>query len=150
MRLYLDANAIVYAVEGPEELRTTVTAWLDKAESSPEGVVCTSRLSFTECYARSLREGNAAAFQALEGFFNASGIEILSLDDGLVDIATDLRKDFSLKTIDALHVATAIRAKANVFLTRDGGISRYESIRGVKTEHINPLVDRDPNLTVLK
>lgn len=143
MRLYLDANAIVFVVEGPDELRATVTAWPDKAENSPDGAVCTSRLSFTECYTQSLREGNRVAFQALEGFFNTSGIEILSLDEDLVDIATDLQKDFSLKTVDALHVATAIRAKADVFLTRDSGISRYPSIRGVQTKHIGPLRDSD-------
>lgn len=136
MRLYLDANAIVFVVEGPDELRATVTAWLDKAENSPDGAVVTSRLSFTECYTQSLRERNTAAFQALERFFNTSGVEILSIDDDLVDIATDLQKDFSLKTIDALHVATAIRSKSDVFLTRDGGISRHASIRGVQIEHI--------------
>ncbi len=36
MRLYLDANAIVFVVEGPDDLRATVAAWLDKAEASLE------------------------------------------------------------------------------------------------------------------
>lgn len=135
MRLYLDANAIVFAVEGPDNLRATVTAWLDKAEASPGGVACTSRLSFTECYTASLRQKDDAKFGALERFFKMSGVEILSLDDDLVDLATDLQRDFSLKTIDALHVATVIRAKADGFLTRDGGVSRYPVIRGVQTQY---------------
>ena len=41
---------MVSVVEGPDDLRATVAAWLDRAEKSPEGVVCTSRLSLTECY----------------------------------------------------------------------------------------------------
>lgn len=73
----------------------------------------------------------------MERFFNTSGIEILSVDDELVDLAADLQKDFSLKTVDALHVATAIRANAEVFLTRDAGISRYRVIRGVRTKSIS-------------
>ena len=137
MRLYLDANAIVFVVEGPDNLRAVVSAWLDKVEGSPGGVTCTSRLSFTECYTESLRQGNDAKFKEMERFFNTSGVEILSIDDGLVDVATDLQRDFSLKAVDALHVATAIRAKADVFLTRDSGISRYAIIRGVQTQHIS-------------
>lgn len=67
----------------------------------------------------------------MDRFFTGGGIEILSLDDGLVDIATDLQRDSSLRTIDAIHVATAIRARADVLLTRDGRIARYAVMRTV-------------------
>ena len=72
----------------------------------------------------------------MDRFFTGGGIEILSVDDELVDIATDLQKDFSLRTIDALHVSTAIRARADVLLTRDGGIAQYAMIRAVRIERI--------------
>lgn len=137
MRLYLDANAIVFTVEGPGHLREAVAVWLDRAEAAVNGVILTSRLSRIECLTQSLREKDSAKFEAMDRFFTGGGIEILSLDDGLVDIATDLQRDFSLRTIDALHVATAIRAKADVFLTRDGGIARYATIRTVRIERIS-------------
>jgi predicted nucleic acid-binding protein len=137
MRLYLDANAIVFTVEGPDPLREAVAVWLDRAEAAANGAILTSRLSRIECLTKSLRERDGARFEAMDCFFTGGGIEILSLDDGLVDIATDLQRDFSLRTIDALHVATAIHAKADVFLTRDAGIARYATIRSVRIERIS-------------
>ena len=137
MRLYLDANAIVFTVEGPNHLREAVAVWLDRAEAALDGVIITSRLSRIECLTQSLREKDATKFEAMDRFFTGGGIEVLSIDDELVDIATDLQKDFSLRTIDALHVATAIRARADVLLTRDGGIARYAMIRTVRIERIN-------------
>ena len=69
MRLYLDANAIVFVVEGPARLRDVVAEWLDKVESDPTGVTCTSRLSLTECYTKSLRAKNETKFREMDRFF---------------------------------------------------------------------------------
>ena len=135
MRLYLDANAIVFAVEGPDSLRDFVTSWTERAESAPSGVVMTSRLSLSECFTRPLREKNAEATENMRRFF-AGRTHLLSVDDELVDIATDLHNEFSFRTIDALHVASAIRAKADIFLSRDAGICRYRQIRDVTCEQI--------------
>ncbi|MEO8500211.1 MAG: type II toxin-antitoxin system VapC family toxin [Vicinamibacteria bacterium] len=135
MRLYLDANAIVFAVEGPDRLRDFVAAWTERAESSPEGAVLTSRLSLSECLILPIRRKDEAAIEKLQRFF-AGSVQVLSVDDELVDMATDLHREYSLKTIDALHLATAIRGKADVFLTRDAGIARYPRIRSVTCEQI--------------
>lgn len=135
MRLYLDANAIVFAVEGPATFREFVTSWTARAEAAPNGVVLTSRLSVSECLTRPLRDNDEAKVARMEAFFRAK-IRVLSVDDGLVDLATGLHREFSFKTMDALHVASAIRANADVFLTRDTGINRYPRLRGVVCEAI--------------
>lgn len=135
MRLYLDANAIVFAVEGPDPLREFVTSWTARAESAPGGVVLTSRLSVSECLTRPYREKDESRIANMKAFFRTR-VQMLSVDDALVEMATELHHDFSLKTIDALHVATALRANADVFLTRDAGINRYPSLRGLRCEAI--------------
>lgn len=137
MRLYVDANAIVFAVEGPDHLREFVTSWTARAESAAEGVVLTSRLSVSECLTRPYREKSEIRIANMKAFFRTR-VQLLSVDDALVEMATELHRDFSLKTIDALHVATAIRARADVFLTRDTKIIRYPSLRGLKCEAIPP------------
>ena len=135
MRLYLDANAIVFAVEGPEVLRAFVTNWTSRAETADAGVVLTSRLSIAECLTRPMRDRDEARIDQMKAFFRTR-VQLISVDDSLVDLATELHGEFSLKTIDALHVASAIRARADVFLTRDTGINRYKTLRGIACEAI--------------
>ena len=43
MRLYLDANPIIYSIEGVLDFRQAALAWIERAESA-QGVVITSRL----------------------------------------------------------------------------------------------------------
>ena len=43
MRLYLDANPIIYSIEGLPEFRLAALAWIERAEAN-RGLVITSRL----------------------------------------------------------------------------------------------------------
>ena len=47
MRLYLDANPIIYSIEGVPHFRQASLDWIARAEA--DGVVITSRLSRLEC-----------------------------------------------------------------------------------------------------
>jgi hypothetical protein len=47
MRLYLDACAIIYSVEGSPRFRMTVLNKIATVETSPQGVLLTSQLSRT-------------------------------------------------------------------------------------------------------
>ncbi len=38
MRLYLDANVIIYLVEGSDGLRNSVLSWTDQAEAQPDRI----------------------------------------------------------------------------------------------------------------
>ena len=58
MRLYLDANAIIYGIEGVPGLRRAAFRWIEEAEARPEGVMITSRLSMLECRVKPLRKGD--------------------------------------------------------------------------------------------
>jgi predicted nucleic acid-binding protein len=52
-------------------------------------------------------------------FFNSSEVVILELTKEVVDRAANLRAFGKLKTPDARHVATAMLARVDVFLTGD-------------------------------
>jgi len=47
---------------------------------------------------------------------------------GVAESAADLRARYNLRTPDALHVATAIDAGCDAFLTNDTGIKRVQEI----------------------
>jgi len=42
MRLYLDANVIIYMVEGTAGLRDAILSWTERAEAEADGLLITS------------------------------------------------------------------------------------------------------------
>jgi len=53
LRLYLDANAIIYSVEGLPGFQAGVSRWVRQVEAAA-GLLITSRLSMLECRGRRL------------------------------------------------------------------------------------------------
>ncbi len=58
MRLYLDANVIIYGVEGAGTLRTAVLDWVDRVEAQNDGFLLTSELSLLECLVKPTRDSD--------------------------------------------------------------------------------------------
>ena len=55
MRLYLDANLIVYSVEGPPQLKEFCLARLREVDAQPAGSLVASRLSRVEVLVKPIR-----------------------------------------------------------------------------------------------
>ena len=125
---YLDASCIIYLVEGDPELRAAVSNRIESVRAHPEGALITSRLSLLECRTKPLREGDAATLVAYDTFFAAARLVIVELGRAVVDRATQIRARYGLKTPDALHVAAALEAGADVFVTGDEAIRRCSEI----------------------
>jgi uncharacterized protein len=123
MRLYLDANPIIYSIEGVPEFRAAALAWIERAEAA-SGAVITSRLSRLECRVRPLRDGNTELLTRFEGFFAREGLDLAEITPEVVETATALRAAHGFRPPDAIHLATAILAKADVFLTGDRNLGR--------------------------
>lgn len=66
-----------------------------------------SRLSLMECRVKPLRESNADLLQRYAEFFAA--VQVLELSAETIDLATELRADYGLKTPDALQAASALQ-----------------------------------------
>ena len=127
MRLYLDASAIIYAVESVPPFRDLVVARIAQAVQS--GDVLTSQLSRLECRVKPLRDGDRLLLQRFEDFFTRQGVTVAHLSPAVVDRATELRARTGFRTPDALHLATAIEHGADVFLTGDNRLERCDAMR---------------------
>ncbi len=128
MRLYLDANPIIYSIEGVPEFREAALSWIERAET-PNGVVITSRLSRLECRVKPLREGHAELLERFEGFFAREGFELVEISAEVVEAATALRAAHNFRPPDAIHLATATLSKADVFLTGDRNLARCPGLK---------------------
>lgn len=95
-----------------------------------EITVVTSTITLTEALAKPLREGAndlAAAYRAM--LKETPGILLHPVDSVTADRAAELRARYNLKTPDALHVATAVEAGCDAFLTNDLDLRRIVEIR---------------------
>ncbi len=61
-------------------------------------------------------------------FYQTTGISVISVSPSAGDLAAELRARYNLRTPDALHVACAIDAGCDAFLTNDTAIKRVSEI----------------------
>lgn len=63
-------------------------------------------------------------------FFTLPSLEIIELTEDVINLATDLRANYSssLRTPDALQVACALKADASKFFTGDKKLSAIQEI----------------------
>jgi predicted nucleic acid-binding protein len=129
MRLYLDACAIIYAIEGAEPFHSAVLRRVKEVESLTGGVLLTSRLSLLECRVKPIRQNNTELLSRYNDFFTRTKVEIVEISSAVIDRATTLRAALNFKTADSIHVATAHEAHADVFLTGDASLARCPDVR---------------------
>ena len=125
---YLDASAIIYLVEGGAVAQGLVADRIVAAEGDPAGRVLTSQLARLECRMKPLRAGDAALLATYDAFFTRARLEVVDVSATAIDRATELRARYGFKTPDAIHLACAIVARADVFVTGDANLARCTEI----------------------
>lgn len=135
MRVYLDACTIIYLVEAAspfhEIARTRIVGLLRDQRS----LLMTSHLSRLECRVGPLRARDSALLERYEQFFSRRRVTIAEVSGSVIDLATDLRVKYELRTPDAIHLATALVETSDVFVTGDKTFARCGEI------HIEVLTD---------
>jgi len=109
--IYLDACMVIDLVEGnPRQQAILVQYLVGKWIYSSELVRLESRI-------KALRENRQDFLKAYDDYFRQC--ELVPFDRALFDKATELRLLHRLKTPDALHLAAALQAGCEEFLTND-------------------------------
>jgi predicted nucleic acid-binding protein len=129
MKLFLDACSIMYLLESHQQQGQATRLLITQALQNKTQLIV-SRLSFLECRVVPLKEKNAALLASYDRFFQLSSVQIIELTTDVINIATDLRANYSqsLRTPDALQIACALSAKADQFLT---GHKKLSVIQGI-------------------
>ena len=119
MRIYLDSSPVIYYVEG-------ILAYWDKIVSilEPDNVRrVASDVTRLECRMKPIRESNETLIDEFDLFFE--GAEIVPLTTDVVDLATLYQAHHRYTTPDALHLAAAVVADCDIFLTNDRRLSSF-------------------------
>ncbi|NMC70370.1 MAG: type II toxin-antitoxin system VapC family toxin [Myxococcales bacterium] len=123
-RLFLDTNIVVRFVEGTAETRDRLQRRLAGVRAGTDAVV-TSELVRFECLVGPRRSGARAVEMLYERFFSAGENDVRPLDRAVFDLAVGIRAEHRFSTPDALHLATAIVAGCDIFLTADRTLARF-------------------------
>lgn len=118
---YLDSNVFIYALEGQVGPLRSAAAWLLRVAYDGSCVARTSLVSRAEALVRPLRMHQVTLADRYRGLLSGSGpVLVYALDERVIEFAAGLRADYpSLKLVDALHVATAVRTGCDVLITAD-------------------------------
>lgn len=109
----LDADVLIYAAIPDHPLGSRVRALLD----DPEQVCAGSVLLLPEVLGKPLRDGRTEEIRALTELLRL--IHLHPLDLATAEVATALSGRYGLRAADAAHLATAVIAGADQFVTNN-------------------------------
>jgi predicted nucleic acid-binding protein len=126
--IFVDTNTVIYYVEKIEPYRSASAPLWDALNAGTQEVL-TSDLTLLEVLVKPLRAGDvplATLYRNL--LLGTIGLTSLPIDRNTLEAAAALRAAVGLKTPDAIHAATALLAKATLFLTNDPGFKKVSNL----------------------
>ena len=77
----------------------------------------------------SVASGANGGHITIDDFFLRRSLNLIDIGSSIIDLATELRVRYGLKTPDAIHVATAMECGADLILTGDRDMVRMKEIK---------------------
>lgn len=126
--LYVETAPFIYYTEqraGYVEKMRVVFTDVDRGRVH----VITSVVTLAEILMKRLKENDPTLVRRYrEMFYRTQHMTLVPISAGVAESAADLRARYNLRTPDALHVATALDAGCDAFLTNDTDITRVNEI----------------------
>jgi predicted nucleic acid-binding protein len=126
--LYIETAPLIYYVEENPAYVTKMDAIIKAVETTTIEAV-SSVILLTEVLPHPIKLGNTKLEQEYRNILlHSGGFGLLPVTGQIAEFAADLRARYNLRTPDALHVATAISAGCDAFLTNDIALQRVAEI----------------------
>jgi predicted nucleic acid-binding protein len=136
-RVYVDAQILIYTVERfPQYFDVLLLLW--QASKGGQLEVVTSELSILEVMTGPMKTGSQHLIQAYEGLIMGTEIGLIPIDSQVLLDAARLRAETSLRTPDAIHVATAILAGCQTLVTND---LAFRSVSSIDVQILKDIVE---------
>lgn len=120
--IYWDSDAFLGWLQNEPGKAELCEGTIKRAEAG-EVLIVTSALTITEVlWLRGAPKITREKADILRRFFRRSFIRVRNVTRAIGELAQDLVWDHNIKPKDAIHVATALNAKAPVLETFDGGL----------------------------
>jgi predicted nucleic acid-binding protein len=127
--LYLDANVFIFAALSTHDYGSKAESLLDRIQRGEEKAI-TSALTFDEVFWEVKRNrGLEKALETSEALLYYPNLEIIAADREIVLSAIQIIKKYNLAPRDALHAATAIKAKVDYMVTTDKDFRKVKELK---------------------
>ena len=135
-RTYLDANLYIYLFEGVPRYRQLMADLVREIDRQDIRVIA-SELTFVEILPGPVREGRRRLVaNYLELMQRTPRFTLAPADRPVIERAVQLRADLRLRSMDALHLATALVHGCETFLTNDERLAAPDEIRLVTLKEL--------------
>lgn len=123
-RVYFDTNLFIYFLEGDERYLPACLPFFQAVEDGAiEGV--SGDLAVAELLVKPLRLNDSFGTEQVRALFGAQGyFKALPHDRQTLEFAAHIRATQQLGMVDAIHLATAIKARCSHILTNDDRLAR--------------------------
>ena len=125
--IYVDSNIVIYMIEQPAQFGLRASARLAALTKAGDDIVV-SELTRLECRSNVVAAANPRLLGQYDTFFSQAVARVMPLSRAVVDRATEIRGRYRFKTPDSLHLAAAVEAGSQVFLTNDLRLSRFPDL----------------------
>ncbi|MGC1871123.1 MAG: PIN domain-containing protein [Acidobacteriaceae bacterium] len=136
--IYWDTMLFVYWLESNPEYKHRVQEIHDRMEQR-EDKLCTSTFAVGEMLISSAKAKDVTMRSLIRGYFETSGVKLLPFDWETAELYSHIRAENHVSPADAIHLASAAQARADLFLTNDRRLSRL-TIPGI---HFIAAMDTD-------
>lgn len=125
----LDTSVFIYLLHERSPYHGAATKIWTRIERGPDRALF-SQIGMVELLTGPKKQGRPDLAQQYRDLFGSiARLAIVGLTHDIVEIASDLRAKYGVRTPDAIHVATAIVGGADRFITNDRRLSRITEIK---------------------
>jgi predicted nucleic acid-binding protein len=121
--IFWDTNLFIYLLEDSptfaqavEDLRRRMLRRKDR--------LLTSAMSLGEILTKPFSTGNTALADRYRKYFAAPNVTVSTFDSGAAEAYAHIRQDRSIQPADAIQLACAVSAEADLFITNDYRLSQ--------------------------
>jgi predicted nucleic acid-binding protein len=133
--LALDANVLIYLLEGIEPLGVPARRVLEVVESGAVSA-CLATVGLVEILSGPARHRETAVFEETAEELRSLPLRLVALDADIAEDAAWLRGTEGMGLADALHLASARAAGATAFLTNDRRIRSRPGLEVIYLDEI--------------
>jgi predicted nucleic acid-binding protein len=123
-KVFWDTNLFIYLIEENKLHLNKVHNLLQFLEEN-EYEIITSTLTLGEILTKPYKDDRLDLVETYKDFF--SNMELVELNSEIASLFAQIRADYGIKTPDAVQLASAVYAKADLFVTNDDRLSRFEN-----------------------